>query len=260
MKAIAAMLSFSMWLALQAGGGGAPEVNHFKSSTANVDASSVKQIVGTLYVTVELSWSFANRTSVWLEGIGTVPAVGQLKYSTATTMAHFKSAKGGAELAMVPLSAAGSIQGPPGGAPFPPTIGNLWTLDATPIQGGVALPAGVLSLAKELGSDTPPDLKGLNMTPCRPDDEGCIVSEWTRISAPGANIQVDLSLMITYVPVTVTKNGKRQQGEQVKLFYTARQAFLTGSQFTDLSEQSKSLRDERIRGYRKVLTKSVGAL
>ena len=168
---------------------------------------------------------FEGRDTIWLNGIGDLPAVGTIHYVVQGQTVVFRNAKSGRVLANVHFEPTSISQGPEMGNPFPPSViqGGGWQQDAPSMILPVSAPQATLRLADILSNRSIPHL---SFTPCRPDDDGCILSEWVPLTSPSENMQVQISLMLVYSP------GLTPNKTALKVFYVGRQGLLGGSNFS----------------------------
>jgi hypothetical protein len=198
--------------------------NQFNAPGADVTVNSVVRI-GTAepaLMEIDLAYSFGGKDSVWLQGIGEVPAAGTLHYCVRSPQLVFRAAKKGKELARVPLSQTGFHGAPPDGEPFPSTAStnSSWLPDGAPLWLNKALPNGTNALINGFRDNAP--APGVLAIPCRIDDEGCIVTHWSSITSPTANVKVELSLMVIYT-------APNPKSMAVKTLFLCRDAFQASS-------------------------------
>lgn len=205
------------------------QVNHFSAGPEKVDVTSATQIQSTeTQYAIHLAYSFEDHPDVWLEGIGTVTGRGELSYVLRGANVVFRQSKLGPVLASVAVDPTEYHQSPKTENPFPqPPPGGLnWQEDTPGLVFAIALPKTTLLISNTLQSGAVRE-KFL-FTPCRPDDEGCLLSKWTDITSPAAAIQAQFAVMLTYTAVA----GPKKSQTQVKLWYIARQGYLGGSEWS----------------------------
>lgn len=230
--------------------------NHFSAPGIDVTVNSVVR-VGTAnpaLMEVNLAYSFADKDSVWLEGIGQVPATGTLHYCISSPQLVFRTAKRGNELARIPLHQTGFHAAPPDGEPFPSTAftDSSWLQDGAPLLLDKALPNGTNALINGFRDNAP--APGVLAIPCRMDDEGCIVTHWSSITAPTANVKVQLSLMVIYT-------APNPKSMAVKTLFLCRDAFQASSTWNyKLSENSMSVCRTGLTKYRNILNTSLAGV
>jgi hypothetical protein len=166
---------------------------------------------------VQLSYSFKQRPTVWLRGIGLLPGEGKVEYTIRGTELVFSDREKGQTLARVPVKATEIEQTPATGDTYASTvIASGWTLDAAPVLAPVSL-AQAPSLLLQRLSDTYGQYAG--PTPCRPDDQGCLLTQWISITPPAAWTQAQMAVMMTY-----TGEPSRTRTTSIRIYYQARQA------------------------------------
>lgn len=226
------------------------QAGRYAQPSAQVDIASAVPIPGgdERHFKVDVTYAFNGRNTVWLQGIGDLPAAGTIRYIVQDQTLIFRETKTGVVLASVAFQPTIIAQQPDMGNPFPPSViqGAGWQQDA-PIM---VLPVKVSSAALKL-----PDIlenktsSHLSFTPCRPDDDGCILSEWVQLTSPAENTQVQLGLMLVYSPASIS--GKTT----LKIYYVGRQALLGGSTFSYvLNSTSLAKCATAVRGFRTVIS------
>jgi hypothetical protein len=178
--------------------------------TANPRGSAKKPLFD-----VTVAYKFEGRNSVWLQGVGTLPASGETEYSLRGSRIVFFDKKGGNRLATLDVAATEVKQSPPLGNPYPSTVQG-WTAvhPARVAIGSIGVWDSLVKTLNEVYDQR------MGSTPCRPDDEGCLLTQWTTVSAPVDLKQVQMSVMITYA-ITETTHRKALS---LKIFYILRQA------------------------------------
>jgi hypothetical protein len=162
----------------------------------------------------------------------------------------FRDTKKGKTLAAVSFEPTVIAQGPDMGNPFPPSViqGAGWQQDAPNMVLPVSAAQAALKLPDILGKTASPHL---SFTPCRPDDDGCILSEWVPLTSPSENMQVQIGLMLVYSP----SPGPTKDKTVLKVFYVGRQALLGGSTFSySLNTASLDKCATAVRGFRNTLS------
>jgi hypothetical protein len=144
-----------------------------------------------------------------------------------TLGANFIVTRSGPVLASVPVDPTEYHQSPATGDPFPPPppAGTNWQQDA-PVVFPIAPPKAALLITNTLQSQAVHEQ--FLFTPCRPDDEGCILSKWVMITSPAAAIQAQFAVMLTYAPAS----SDREKQTKVQLYYIVRQGYLGGSEWS----------------------------
>jgi hypothetical protein len=230
--------------------------NRFSAPGVDVTANSVVRIGTTepALMEIDLAYSFAGKDSVWLQGIGQVPATGTFHYCINSRQIVFRTAKKGKEIARVPLSQTGFHAAPPDGEPFPSTASteSSWLPDGAPLSLNKALPKGTIALINGFRDNAP--APGVLAIPCRIDDEGCIVTHWSSITSPTANVKVELSVMVIYT-------APNPESMAVKTLFLCRDAFQASSTWNyKLSESSMSVCRTGLINYRNILNKSLAGV
>jgi hypothetical protein len=166
---------------------------------------------------LQLSYAFPQRSNVWLQGIGTVPASGQLTYTLRLADVVFAESEKGKILATVPVKPTEIQQTPALGDPYASTsLGTGWILDGEPIKSPIGREEAWNFIERGLrdvyNQYTAP-------TPCRPDDQGCLLTEWTSITKPAEWLQGEMAVMVTYAQVS-----SKPLTTSMKVYYLPRQA------------------------------------
>jgi hypothetical protein len=162
---------------------------------------------------LKLSYGFDKRSTVWLQGVGAVPASGELRYTLRGASVVFTEDKGGPTLASVLVAPTEIRQTPPQGNPYASTAAG-WLLDGARIVAPVPIERAWNFLEQSLR-----DTYGVYVapTPCRPDDSGCLLTQWTTITRPSDWTQAQMAVMIVYAD-----DASKQSS--LKVYYIARQA------------------------------------
>ena len=204
------------------------QANHFSGPHEKVDVSSIVPIQGTdSQFVIHMAYSFDDYTNVWLQGFGTVANNGNVSYALNGKNVIFRQSRSGPVLASVPVDPTEYHQSPATGDPFPPPppAGTNWQQDA-PVVFPIAPPKAALLITNTLQSQAVHEQ--FLFTPCRPDDEGCILSKWVMITSPAAAIQAQFAVMLTYAPAS----SDREKQTKVQLYYIVRQGYLGGSEWS----------------------------
>jgi len=164
---------------------------------------------------VKISYKFDAMRSVWLQGVGKLPASGEVSYVLRGSWLAFFDKKNGNRLASVKVAAIGVKQSPALGDPYPSTAQG-WSA-VHPLSVAIDEVGAWDSFKKTL--DTVYS-REMGSTPCRPDDDGCLLTQWTSITAPADLMQMQMAVMMTYREST-TQGG---HALSVKIFYMLRQA------------------------------------
>ena len=167
---------------------------------------------------VHVSYAFAHRQTVWLQGIGLVSGSGEISYTLRNSRILFLDGKAGHELASIPVRVTDVWQTPSLGSPYESTaLSAGWIADGQPIvlatDATTAWDHLSTALTAVFGQYVGP-------TPCRPDDDGCLLAQWTTITRPAEWTQAQMAIMMTY---SKTSSGKAQ-ATLVKIYYLLRQA------------------------------------
>jgi len=203
---------------------------------------------------VDVKYDFAGRDEVWLDGIGAIPASGDLNYILRAKQMTFREKRGGTVLQTLQATPTGvDMDVAPALFPDTTTVDN-WTKYA------VQLPLNkrtqdVPSILFQLAGDPQTPVQ-LSLSPCRPDDDGCVVSKWERITARSAPIQIDFSVMITYKPSGTTASP----ATLANIYYTARQGFLGagGNPNADPSPDTINVCRQKMKAFEDLLLKKSG--
>jgi hypothetical protein len=198
-----------------------------------------------------MSYDFPGRSTVWLQGIGSLPPKGNLSYIVQGKRVVFRTAKGSTLLASLGVIPTYVAQLPEAGSLFPPptTYGNTWVHDLPNLEMPLTVPQATSFVMDLLGK--PGNPQRFSFTPCRPDDEGCILSQWTTITNPGEHIQAQFSVMLTYAQ----DKSKGKGVTVVKVFYIGRQAYQGGSEWSSsLNDHIRSLLLDRVTNMRTSLS------
>lgn len=214
------------------------------SMVGQIDLLSAKQLSGSsaVHFEVTISYDFPGRQTVWLQGIGSLPSKGRLSYDVRGRRIEFRTAKGGVLLGYRTITSYS--QTPETGSLYPPTTQF----------GGPQLPVLVLPLALPQATAFVMNLLGnegepfrLSFTACRPDDDGCIVSQWTTITNPTEHMQAQISVMLTYAA-----DRSNRGATVIKVFYVGRQAYRGGSEWSSsLNDSVRSSLEDRVAILRK---------
>jgi hypothetical protein len=176
--------------------------------------------LGTSAYEVHLSYAFKVRQSVWLQGVGTISPVGDINYVVRRNKLVFRSSKNGSRLVSVSIEPTAIQQLPEDSNQFPSVTtgaGVNWKEYGPALQLSIE-PA---TAPRRLFNTFKDNKKNLSLTPCRPDDEGCLLTPWVRITDPGKTIQGQISIMLTFKAV-----NPKHQTTIVRIFYAERQGFI----------------------------------
>jgi hypothetical protein len=140
----------------------------------------------------------------------------------------FRQSKTGPVLVSVAVDPTEYRQSPKTENPFPqtPPAGPNWQQDTPGLVFPIALPKATLLISNTLQSAAVHER--FLFTPCRPDDDGCLLSKWTAITPDAASIQAQFAVMLTYAAVS----GAPKSQTKVQLWYITRQGFLGGSEWS----------------------------
>jgi hypothetical protein len=229
----------------------AAEATHYATPGVQVDITSAVPLRGgdKPLFEIEMKYAFDGRNTVWLEGIGDLPAVGAIHYVVQDHTLIFREAKNGKIMATVPFERTDTPQGPDMGNPFPPSIiqGVGWRQDLPTMVLPATAPQVALMLPDILGNKARPQL---SFTPCRPDDEGCILSEWVPITSPSEYMQVQIGLML------ILSSSPGHPGEtKIKVYYVGRQGLLGSKDYSYvLNSSSLSKCASAVRTFRNTIS------
>lgn len=167
---------------------------------------------------VEVSYHFDGKSTVWLQGIGEVPGSGEIAFTVRTSRVIFLDHKAGHELSSTLVNETEVHQTPPNSEPYPSsTIAAGWSADGQALVSPISVTKAWTYLDKTLQN-----VYGIPMgsTPCRPDDHGCLLTQWMSITPATAWTQAQVAIMITYDGVATP----RGPGTSVKVYHLLRQA------------------------------------
>jgi hypothetical protein len=168
-------------------------------------------------IDLRLSYAFPQRSNVWLQGIGTVPASGELSYTLRLADVVFAESEKGKILASVPVKPTEIQQTPALGDPYASTsLDAGWLLDGEPITAAIET-KGAWNFIERSLRDVYNGYTG--PTPCRPDDQGCLLTQWTSITKPMEWLQGEMAVMVTYA-----KLSNKPPTTSLKVYYLLRQA------------------------------------
>jgi hypothetical protein len=203
---------------------------------------------------VNVTYNFPNRDEVWLDGVGTLPPTGELHYVLRTKQMTFRDQRSGKVLQMLDVTPTTIHMGGTL-ALFPDTTTvDKWikfSVQLTLNKPTRELPRILFELAAD--PNTPVQL---SLSPCRPDDDGCLVSQWERITSRAAPIQVDFSMMITYKAAGTAENPVTT----ATIYYTARQGYLGAGEIpnADPSPETINICRHKMKAIQDLLIKRTG--
>ena len=196
------------------------QTNHSVTPDARVDVNSATSLGDpeSHDLLIDASYAFKNREEVWLEGIGLVPSAGKLSFVIQKGQLQFRTAKDGSELALLQVVPTNVHQMPSPGDLFPQPTASGWKEDLPAIHLPMNLAHAGLFIPTSLHS--PPAKQNMMVTPCRPDDEGCVVGQWVTITGNAEPIQAQIAVMLIY-----SAGPGHTKDTPVKMLYVARQAY-----------------------------------
>lgn len=196
---------------------------------------------------LRFTYRFEKRSTVWLQGVGVVPASGNLELTLQGDKLVFQARRRGGVLASIPVKPTEVQQTPPTGSPYASTApGEKWLQDGAAIVAPIPPEQSWNLLAEKLQETYG---KYVGPTPCRPDDGGCLLTQWTTLTAPNDILQVQMAVMIVFA----NAGGKAS----FKIYYQGRQALIGEKQSWDstLDEKSRSQVGAKVAVLRAVLAR-----
>jgi hypothetical protein len=151
---------------------------------------------------ITLTYSFDNRKTIWIRGLGTVPATAELSYFLAAKELEFREGPKGTHLVTVPLTPTffPAASGPqfPGISDFhnpgPKRTSNKSLDDVT---------TAILAALKDF-ANIPPKSCPI------PFEDNCLLTAWVTVSTVPKPLEGQVAVMITFIPLeSATKAGAK---------------------------------------------------
>jgi hypothetical protein len=194
-----------------------------------------------------IAYSFDDEKTLWIRGLGTVPAKAELVYFSSAKEVEFRETPKGPHLVSVPIRATFF---PAASGPQFPSVSDFHNPGAkqTSHKPLADVTTTLLAALTDFGNGPPRS--------CPLFEDNCLLTAWTSLPLAGRYLQGQVAVMITFIPVESTAPGGPKT--QIIVAPEERETLIGSGVWHEASEPVRVAAKEKLTKLADVVNKLVG--